>query len=62
LDGTVDGMSCTARHQEAEARFRELLESAELPGPDEVGYEPDSVVFYWHEPEVAVFVDFEPDG
>jgi hypothetical protein len=55
-------MSCTARHQEAEARFRELLESAELPGPDEIGYEPDSVVFYWYEPKLAVFVDFEPDG
>jgi hypothetical protein len=56
--GSVAGMSCTPRHQEAEARFRELLESAELPGPDEVGYEPDSVVFYWHDPKVAVFVDF----
>ena len=55
-------MSCTPRHEEAEARFRELLETAELPGPDEVGYEADSVVFYWHEPKVAVFVDFEPDG
>ena len=62
MRGTVVGMPCTPRHDEAEARFRELLESAELPGPDEVGYEPDSVVFYWHEPRLAVFVDFEPDG
>jgi hypothetical protein len=61
MPGTVFGMSCTPRHQEAEARFRELLQSAELPGPDEVGYEPDSVVFYWHDPKLAVFVDFEDD-
>ena len=59
LPGTVAGMSYTPRHKEAEARFRELLESADLPGPDEVEYEPDSVVFYWHEPKVAVFVDFD---
>jgi hypothetical protein len=61
MHGTVVGMSCTPRHQEAETRFRELLDSADLAGPDEVGYEPDSVVFYWHEPTVAVFVDLEPD-
>jgi hypothetical protein len=54
-------MPVTQRHRDAEARFRELLESADLPGPDEVGYEPDSVVFYWHEPKLAVFVDFEED-
>jgi hypothetical protein len=60
MRGRVVVMPCTARHRETEARFRELLESADLPGPDEVGYEPDSVVFYWHEQKVAVFVDFEP--
>jgi len=59
LAGNVAGMSVTPRHRDAEARFRELLESADLPVPDEVGYEPDAVVFYWHEPKVAVFVDFD---
>jgi len=52
-------MRATERHREAEERFRELLGEAELPAPDEVGYEPESVVFYWHEPKLAVFVDFE---
>ncbi len=42
--------------------FRAMLADEALPAPDEVGYEPDSVVFYWHEPKVAVFVDFEDDG
>jgi hypothetical protein len=52
-------MRATARHREAEGRFRELLIEAELPAPDDVSYEPESVVFYWDEPKVAVFVDFE---
>jgi len=52
-------MRATARHREVETGFRELLADEALPAPDEVGYEPDSVVFYWHEPKVAVFVDFD---
>jgi hypothetical protein len=54
-------MQATERHREAEERFHELLIEAELPAPDEVSYEPESVVFYWHEPKLAVFVDFEDD-
>jgi hypothetical protein len=52
----------TSRHREVEARFRQLVDEAELPAPDDVGYEPASVVFYWHEPQVAVVVDFEDDA
>jgi hypothetical protein len=49
----------TTRHQEVEAQFRRLVDEAELPAPDEVEYEPASVVFYWHAPQVAVIVDFD---
>jgi hypothetical protein len=52
-------MATRPTHEEVEARFRALLESADLPAPDDVGYEPDSVVFYWHEPKLAVCVDFD---
>ena len=54
-------MRATERHREAEERFRGLLIEAELPPPDEVSYEPESVGFYWHEPTLVVFVDFEDD-
>lgn len=52
-------MPITARHRDAESRFRKLLTDAALPEPDDVEYEPESVVFFWHEPKVAVFVDFD---
>jgi hypothetical protein len=52
-------MAMTPRHEEVEERFRALLQSSDLPPPDDVGYEPDSVVFYWHDPKLAVCVDFD---
>ena len=52
-------MPITDRHREAESRFRRLLTDAALPEPDDVEYEPESVVFYWRAPKVAVFVDFD---
>jgi hypothetical protein len=52
-------VSVTTTHREVEARFRALLADADLPAPDDVGYEPESVVFYWHEPKLAVVVDFD---
>ena len=55
-------MTLTPRHEEVEASFRALLESADVAEPDAVGYERDAVVFYWHEPKLAVFVDFDGDG
>lgn len=56
-------MPITAKHQEVEARFRELVAEAALPAPDAVEYEPDSVLFIWHDPKLAVLVDFdEPPG
>jgi len=50
------------RHRDVEARFRALLSSAGLPAPDDVGYEPGAVVFFWVEPKLAVIVDFDDDG
>jgi hypothetical protein len=51
----------TPRHETVEADLRALLDSNDLPPPDEVGYEPAAVVFYWNEPKLAVVVDFDPD-
>ena len=52
----------TSKHREVELRFRDLLAEAELPEPDDVGYELESVVFYWHEQKVAVAIDFDDRG
>jgi hypothetical protein len=52
-------VTTTPTHQEVETHFRSLLADADLPPPDDVGYEPESVVFYWHEPKLAVVVDFD---
>jgi hypothetical protein len=52
-------VATTPTHQEVETRFRTLLADADLPAPEDVGYEPESVVFYWHEPKLAVVVDFD---
>ena len=53
------GVAVTSTHREIETHFRAMLEEAELPAPDDVGYEPESVVFYWFEPKLAVYVDFD---
>jgi hypothetical protein len=52
-------MQATARHHEAEARFRALVQESDLPEPDDVDYRPGSVVFFWTGPKVAVAVDLE---
>jgi hypothetical protein len=55
------GVDATTRHEEVEAHFRALLEDEGMLAPDDVGYEPGSVVFYWNEPKLAVVIDFEGD-
>ena len=52
-------MTARPTHQEVEARFRGFLAGADLPPPDDVGYEHEAVVFYWNEPKLAVVVDFD---
>lgn len=55
-------MRITPRHRDVESSFRRLVQDADLPEPDDVDYEPESVLFYWHGPKVAVAVDFDqPD-
>jgi hypothetical protein len=49
----------------AEAQFRQLLDGAGLAPPDDVAYDPASLIFRWHAPKLAVVVDLddqEPDG
>ena len=51
-----------ARHRRVESVFRGLLDAAGLDAPDRVEYMPESVGFYWDDPRVAVFVDFEGEA
>ena len=53
-------MEPSDHHRLAETRFRELIASAGLDQPDGVDYEPDSLIFRWEGPKVAVVVDLEP--
>jgi hypothetical protein len=55
----VGPMEPTPRHQAAEARFRALITSADLAQPDGVEYTPDSLIFRWEGPKVAVVVDLD---
>ena len=54
-------MVATVRHREVEAAFRALLVDGDLPPPDDVGYEDESVVFYWRDQRLAIFVDFDEE-
>ena len=52
-------MPASPRHKEVEAQFRQLIDDAQLEPPDAVEYAPESVVFLWNEPQVAVVVDLD---
>jgi hypothetical protein len=52
-------MEPTPRHQAAEAQFRALITSADLARPDDVEYTPDSLIFRWERPQVAVVVELD---
>jgi hypothetical protein len=52
-------MATEPTHEEVERRFRDLIVEAGLPDPDDVAYEPRSVVFLWNEQHVAVAVDLD---
>jgi len=52
-------MPVSEAHRDAEARFRALLVEAELPEPDSVAYEANSIVCFWEESKVAVIVDLD---
>ncbi len=55
-------MPADPHHRDVEARFIQLIEDAELPRPDRIEFEPDSVIFFWDGPKTAVVVDLDPDG
>jgi hypothetical protein len=55
----VAGVPPSARHLEVESRLTELLAEADLPAPDRVEHEDDSVVFFWDGPRVAICVDLD---
>lgn len=54
-------MPSSPTHTEVERRIRRLLAESGLAPPDHVAYEPRSVVFFWHGPRLAVFVDFDAE-
>ena len=54
-------MQPSAKHEEVEQRFRELVGDAGLDAPDRVAYEECAVIFYWDGPRVAVAVDFDEE-
>ena len=45
--------------EDAERRFRELLENADLRQPDEIRYEPaeDELVCFWEEEKVVIVIE-----
>ena len=58
-------MTLTPRHREVEERMLDLLESAGLPAPDDIGHLSRAVVFLWYDTKAFVLVDLEempPDG
>ena len=53
-------MEPTDRHRACEAHMRKLLAEGGLALPDDVAYEPNSVVLRWTGPKLAVIVDLDP--
>lgn len=52
------------RHNQAEARFRDLLAEAGLPQPDEVAHLRRCLIFLWEPSKFVVLVDLDelPSG
>lgn len=48
---------------DAEASFRDLLRDGDIDQPDEVEYDPaaNELVFFWHEPKVAIVLELDSD-
>jgi hypothetical protein len=53
-------MPTHAQLERAEQRMRALLDDNGIAQPDEVEYWSASVVFFWHEPKLAVIVEASP--
>ena len=52
-------MRPTPRHKAAERDFRGLLAKGGLAPPDDAEYFPASILFRWHGPKLAVFLDLD---
>jgi hypothetical protein len=52
-------MHITPRHQEAETRFRALLEEGGIEPPDAVEYGFTCVRFFWTGPKLVAVVDID---
>jgi hypothetical protein len=52
-------MQPTPRHRQAEADFRRMIASNDLPEPDEVEYTYGSVYFRYDEQKLVVAVDLD---
>jgi len=48
-----------SRRIAAERRFRELLESAGLPSPDETIHAPDEILFLWTETKTPIVLELD---
>jgi len=49
---------------QAEEYFRQMLADGEIEQPDEVEYDPaaNELVFFWHEPHLAVVLELDSDA
>jgi hypothetical protein len=52
-------MDISPRHQEAETRFRQLLEEGGIEPPDSVEYGSECVRFFWSAQKLVVVVDLD---
>lgn len=49
---------------EAEDYFRRVLADGDMAQPDEVEYDPaaNELIFFWHEPKVAIVIELDSNG
>ncbi len=49
---------------QAEEYFRQMLADGEIEQPDEVEYDPaaNELIFFWHEPKLAVVLELDSNG
>ena len=50
--------------EEAEEYFRQMLADGEIEHPDDVEYDPaaNELVFFWHEPKLAVVLELDSNA
>ena len=60
----MDNQPTNRTPKEVEERFREVLAEGDMAQPDDVEYDPaaNELIFFWHEPKVAIVVELDSDG